>query len=124
VLVWKESSERFADLQVAQHRVAALTSTSNRKSGTVRGFDFDDNVLAATLSAERESRADESWKPLADLRVQIFRMVFGEQLVLVEVGGEQPRGSVGGAVTSRKARQATVFDGFDLCTYPHRQFIL
>jgi hypothetical protein len=47
-----------------------------------------------------------------------------EQLVLVKVGDEKLRGSVGGAVACRKARRATVFDSFNLLPYPHGQFVL
>lgn len=73
-----------------------------------------------TLRAERERRADEPWKPLADLRVQVVRMFFGEQLVLVDVGGGIPRSSVTVAGIWRKARQATVSDSFDFFSDPHR----
>ena len=44
--------------------------------------------------------------------------------MLVQVGGEKTRGSVAGAVACRKARQATVFNGFDLLPYPHGQLAL
>lgn len=83
---------------------------------------LDDDALAATLRAERECRAGEPWKPLADLWIQVVRMFVGEQLVLVEVAGGNPRGSITVAGTCRKARhwQATVSDGFDLFSYPHR----
>jgi hypothetical protein len=93
-------------------------------SGPLEDFDFDDNALAATLRAERERRADESWKPLADLRVQIVCVIFGEQLVFMEVGGQKPRGSIAGAVLRRKARHATTSNSFDLLPHPHRQFVL
>lgn len=73
---------------------------------------------------ERKRWAHKSGKPLADLRIQILRMFFGEQLMLVQVGGEKTRGSVAGAVACRKARQATVFNGFDLLPYPHGQLAL
>ena len=51
-------------------------------------------------------------------------MVFGEQLVLVEVGDQKSRGNIAGAIIRRKARHATVSNSFDLLPNPHRQFVL